>query len=180
MDRAFQSSFRCRRRRSPPAHVRDAVAIDRTQLAGLAILCIDNDLTILDGMETLLAGWGCRVLKAPDLATAVEALVESAIVPDALLVDYHLDEGNGIGAIAALRQRLGADLPAILITADRTPAGPRRGTVRCRGGAQQADQAGGAARAPGTMPCAARRGGVMRSDHLVMPGPERSEGARHP
>jgi CheY-like chemotaxis protein len=42
-------------------------------------------------------------------------------VPNGLLVDYHLDDGNGIAAIVALRQRLGADLPAILITADRSP-----------------------------------------------------------
>ena len=37
------------------------------------------------------------------------------------VVDYHLDHGNGIDAIAALRRRYG-DLPAILITADRSPA----------------------------------------------------------
>ena len=36
-------------------------------------------------------------------------------------VDYHLDEGNGIEAINGLRRRLGEDLPAILITADRSP-----------------------------------------------------------
>ena len=41
--------------------------------------------------------------------------------PNGLLVDYHLDGGNGIEAIAALRRRFGADLPAILITADRSP-----------------------------------------------------------
>ena len=37
-----------------------------------------------------------------------------------LLVDYHLDNANGVDAIVALRARLGRDLPAILITADRT------------------------------------------------------------
>ena len=41
--------------------------------------------------------------------------------PNGLLVDYHLDRGNGIEAIAELRRRFGADLPAILITADRSP-----------------------------------------------------------
>ncbi len=62
-------------------------------------------------METLLGGWGCRVLKAPDLATAIAALAESKqVTPDGLLVDYHLDEGNGIEAIAQLRRRFGAEL----------------------------------------------------------------------
>jgi signal transduction histidine kinase len=95
--------------------------VDRGQLAGLAVVCIDNDLTILDGMQTLLAGWGCGVVKAPDLATAMAALAENKTIPDALLVDYHLDTGDGIAAIHALRQRFGAELTAILITADRGP-----------------------------------------------------------
>ncbi len=104
-----------------PAKVppRDMIEIDRGQLAGLAVLCIDNELTILDGMETLLGGWGCRVCKAPDLKTAIAMLAESKIVPDALLVDYHLDDGNGIEAISELRRRLGAGAAGILITADR-------------------------------------------------------------
>jgi CheY-like chemotaxis protein len=37
------------------------------------------------------------------------------------LVDYHLDTGNGIEAIVELRRRYGTDIPAILITADRSP-----------------------------------------------------------
>ncbi|MEA2906872.1 MAG: hypothetical protein QOI12_4259 [Alphaproteobacteria bacterium] len=100
---------------------RDAPDLDRGQLAGIAVLCVDNELTILDGMETLLGGWGCRVLKAPDLESALAALAESKVAPDALLIDYHLDSGNGVEAIATLRQRLGADIAAILITADRGP-----------------------------------------------------------
>jgi CheY-like chemotaxis protein len=73
-------------------------------------------------METLLGGWGCRVLKAPDLKTALAALSDAKATPNGVLVDYHLDEGNGVEAIAALRWRFGNELPAILITADRSPA----------------------------------------------------------
>jgi signal transduction histidine kinase len=90
------------------------------RLAGTVILCIDNEPAILDGMETLLGGWNCRVLKAADLAGALAVLDASDTEPDGLLVDYHLDGGNGVGAIAALRHRLQRDLPAILITADRS------------------------------------------------------------
>ena len=85
------------------------------------VLCIDNEPKVLDGMDVLLGGWGCQVLKAPDLATAMAAIAQSPVALNGLLVDYHLDRGNGIEAIAALRQRLGAGLPAILITADRSP-----------------------------------------------------------
>jgi len=94
---------------------------DRGRLSGVTVLCLDNDLSILDGMEQLLAGWGCAVLKAPDLAAAMGVIARSGAPPDGLLVDYHLDEGDGIAAIGRLRDRFGADLAAILITADRSP-----------------------------------------------------------
>jgi Na+/proline symporter/signal transduction histidine kinase len=94
------------------------------RLTGTVALCIDNDRSILDGMEKLLGGWGCRVLTAADLTEALAAMDASGLEPDGLLVDYHLDGGNGIVAIVELRRRLGRqlgrDLPAILITADRS------------------------------------------------------------
>ena len=100
---------------------RDQPFVDPGQFAGTTALCIDNEPSVLDGMATLLGGWGCDVIKAPDLDTALAAIAESANPPNGLLVDYHLDHGNGIDAIVALRAHCG-DLPAILITADRSPA----------------------------------------------------------
>ncbi|MGH6771463.1 MAG: PAS domain-containing hybrid sensor histidine kinase/response regulator [Xanthobacteraceae bacterium] len=105
----------------PARERRAASGIDRGHLAGIAMVCIDNDLAILSGMEIMLGGWGCRVLKAADLETALEAIEDSGVVPDGLLVDYHIDEGNGIEAIAELQRRYGKHLSAILITADRSP-----------------------------------------------------------
>ena len=99
---------------------RELANVDRGRLQGISVLCIDNEPKVLDGMDALLGGWGCQVLKAPDLATAIAAMTETH-VPNGLLVDYHLDRGNGLEAIVELRRRFGADLPAILITADRTP-----------------------------------------------------------
>jgi Na+/proline symporter/CheY-like chemotaxis protein len=90
------------------------------QLAGTVVLCIDNEQAILEGMQALLGGWNCRVLKAVDLAGALAAIEESGLTPDGLLVDYHLDGGNGIDAIIDLRRRYNRDLPAILVTADRS------------------------------------------------------------
>ena len=95
--------------------------VDRGHLLGTVVVCIDNEPKILDGMEALLGGWGCHVLKAPDLAGAVAAIAVAKLSPNGLLIDYHLDKGNGIDAITDLRRRFGADLPAILITADPSP-----------------------------------------------------------
>ena len=100
---------------------RDEIRVDPSQLVGTTALCIDNEPAVLDGMETMLRGWGCEVIKAADLDGALAAAEESAHAPGGLLVDYHLDHGNGIEAIVRLRARYG-DLPAILITADRSPA----------------------------------------------------------
>jgi Na+/proline symporter/signal transduction histidine kinase/CheY-like chemotaxis protein len=90
------------------------------RLEGTVVLCIDNERAILDGMESLLGGWGCRALKAADLVEALAAIESSGLEPDGLLVDYHLDGANGIAVIAELRRRFGRQIPAILITADRS------------------------------------------------------------
>jgi len=99
----------------------DSASIDAGQLAGTCALCIDNEPTILDGMQTLLSGWGCDVIKAPNFDAAVAACTLTNQVPNGLLVDYHLDDGDGIQTIAGLRRHFGSDMPAILITADRSP-----------------------------------------------------------
>ena len=90
-----------------------------TPLQGLVILAIDNEAAILDGMETLLTGWGCHVIKAPNAAAALREVKAAKAKPDVILIDYHLDGGHGIEAVTGLRWKLGK-LPAVLITADRT------------------------------------------------------------
>src|SRR5262249_50270302 len=95
--------------------------VDAGQLADMTVVCIDNEPKILDGMETLLGGWGCRVLAAADLRGAQTAIANAKARPNGLLIDYHLADGNGIDAILQWRWQLGAELPSILITADRSP-----------------------------------------------------------
>ena len=89
-------------------------------LAGLTICAIDNEPRILDGMRVMLEGWGCTVVTAGSRAEAIEAFDSAAMRPDAAVVDYHLDADNGVDVVAALRERYGAELPAVLVTADRT------------------------------------------------------------
>ena len=90
------------------------------QLSGLKILAIDNEPSILDGMRLLLGGWGCTVATASGLDEAL-SLMDAGLSPDVVIADYHLDEGDGLASIASLRKRAGAGLPAILLTADRSP-----------------------------------------------------------
>jgi CheY-like chemotaxis protein len=94
-------------------------------LKGMVLLCIDNEPAILDGMRMLLSGWGCQVITAPSLTGAFESLKPAADAPfkrpHIIIADYHLDRGTGIEAIVALRWKLGQDIPAVLLTADRSP-----------------------------------------------------------
>lgn len=90
--------------------------------AGKLVMVIDNEASILDGMSALLSGWGCRVLTASHEAAALAMLDQEDRVPDLILADYHLDEGaTGDDAVQAVRRHCGSAIPAIVITADRTP-----------------------------------------------------------
>ena len=99
----------------------DAAPVAHQPLAGLVVLAIDNEPRILEGMQALLGGWGCRIVVAPNEHEAGAALAQLGILPDVLIADYHLDDTNGLALIPSLRDKIGTHLPAILITADRTP-----------------------------------------------------------
>jgi CheY-like chemotaxis protein/anti-sigma regulatory factor (Ser/Thr protein kinase) len=89
--------------------------------AALTVLVVDNEAAVQDGMRTLLQGWGCRVIAAAALPEALAGLAAERLAPDVALVDLHLDNGlDGFAVIAALRAAFGADLPAALISADRS------------------------------------------------------------
>ncbi len=41
--------------------------------------------------------------------------------PDAIIADYHLGDGTGVEAIAAIRGLWQESIPALMVTADRSP-----------------------------------------------------------
>ncbi len=86
-------------------------------LAG-RILVVDNDATALEAITHLLHSWGWRVHAAAGAAEACQAPWQ----PQALILDYHLDDGlTGLDLLVDLRQRHG-DLPVAVLTADRSAA----------------------------------------------------------
>jgi CheY-like chemotaxis protein len=96
------------------------LALGSEPLRGLKVLAIDNEPRVLEGMQSLMSRWGCAVVTAHGLNEAREAL-EAFGAPDVVIADYHLDQGDGVEAIRALRKALGRDMSAILATADRSP-----------------------------------------------------------
>ncbi|GLK80206.1 hybrid sensor histidine kinase/response regulator [Methylopila turkensis] len=107
---------------APPARaVEGPAAANSSPLSGLVVLAIDNEPSILEGMSTLLTGWGCTALTAASQREGERVVHKHKLTPDVLLADYHLDEADGLEAIVNLRWKLGTPIPAVLITADRSP-----------------------------------------------------------
>jgi len=106
---------------APTERIADAA----DSLAGLRVLCIDNDREILDGMRALLSRWHVITLTAASADGAIALLdaLPLADTPDVALVDFHLhDRLDGLGIIDLLRERLGDGLPAALLTGDGSDA----------------------------------------------------------
>ncbi len=90
------------------------------QLNGTQVLCIDNEATILEGMEALLEQWGCDVKTAGNRVEAINQLRAYEQGPDMVLIDYHLDETTGIDLFRELIDLSGGSLSGALVTADRS------------------------------------------------------------
>ncbi len=89
-------------------------------MPGIKVLCVDNDPLVLKGLSSLLEQWKCFVITAPSSARAIETIEKLNVTPDIVLMDYHLNEETGVDAIKRLRDLLGQNLPAVLVTAERS------------------------------------------------------------
>jgi signal transduction histidine kinase len=99
-----------------PAAVATPAAASAADFGTCEVLVIDNDPQVLEGMQSLLHSWNCRVIRA---ASVGEALDQATLAPDIVIADYHLDGGAlGTEAIETLRTRFGPDIPSLLITSD--------------------------------------------------------------
>ncbi|RUM98912.1 response regulator [Pseudaminobacter arsenicus] len=104
-------------KQGPVAEVRRRLPVIGA-LNGLRVLCIDNDTRILEGMRLLLQGWGCEVQAYSGSAAFNVGWPKAA--PDIILADYHLDNESGLDVIVRLRAMFAAQIPAMLLTADRS------------------------------------------------------------
>ncbi|MCG5240751.1 hybrid sensor histidine kinase/response regulator [Azospirillum doebereinerae] len=92
------------------------------RLAGTSVLVLDNEPAVVAGMEALLRGWSCAVVSATNGDQALALLSGMPKPPDLLIADYHLDDGVlGVDEVARLRAACGRILPAVIVTANRTP-----------------------------------------------------------
>ena len=112
--------------RGDPAQVAAAPAApsaaDVDALRGKVIAVVDDERDVREGLAELLGMWRCKPVAAASARELLEQLELSGARPDAVIADYRLREHEtGAGAIAALRARYGASLPALIMSGDTTP-----------------------------------------------------------
>jgi CheY-like chemotaxis protein len=111
------ADLKARSTRPPASGLLLASAVDNVR-----VLVVDNDDAVLDGMTRLLRTWQCQAVAVADRNDAQTHIARSGFRPDILLADYHLNDGDlGTDLIVDIRDQLGAEIPAAVITADRSP-----------------------------------------------------------
>jgi PAS domain S-box-containing protein len=99
---------------------RAKLSIDHTSAPlGGAILVIEDDSLIREGLEELFNSRGLDVVSAADGNDAVALITKKNIRPDLILSDYNLPGSmDGLESINAVRTALASEIPAIVLTGD--------------------------------------------------------------
>jgi signal transduction histidine kinase/CheY-like chemotaxis protein len=91
-------------------------AAGASRLNGLRVLLIEDDANVLMATAMLLERWGCVVQQARAMPAATPHC-------DVVISDYDLNaEMTGAECIARVRERLGTQVPAVLLTGHDTKA----------------------------------------------------------
>jgi PAS domain S-box-containing protein len=94
----------------------------RQPIGAPRVLLVEDDMSVRDATRMLLSVEGYQVTGVATLVEALEHLAGGKGI-DLLVTDYHLANGEtGTSVISALRDSLGTDLKAVLITGDTSNA----------------------------------------------------------
>ncbi|MFG1465657.1 ATP-binding protein [Xanthobacter sp. DSM 24535] len=93
------------------------------EFLGVNVMVIEDNEMLRTTVCGLLERWGVQVTAASDGVRAIELVAQGGEVPDLVLVDYRLPNGQtGTEVLARLRELVGIRLPGIVATADTDPA----------------------------------------------------------
>lgn len=102
-----------------PKPRRADTAVKAQSVAGLRVLCLDDEPIILDAMRALLGRWKCKVETAANITAAAELLNSSTF--DVIIADYQLNEPKtGLDVLLQYRAGLPAPSNVALLTAETT------------------------------------------------------------
>ena len=98
---------------------------EAARLDGLRVLVIDDERTILEGLQVVLGSWGAEVIAAQSRAQALDLAARWAQPPDVVVSDLLLQGGdNGLEVLAALERLpngIGARTARLLVTGETKP-----------------------------------------------------------
>jgi DNA-binding NtrC family response regulator len=101
----------------------------RLDLSGKLVVVIDDDAQVLEGTRRALQDWGCRVITAETIGSALAKIGEERQPPDLVLADFRLrGEETGLMAIDLINRVVGTDTPAVIVTGDTDPRRLREAT----------------------------------------------------
>jgi PAS domain S-box-containing protein len=90
---------------------------------GGTVLLVDDDQAVLAASQLFLELEGYEVVAAASPGAVDGAITAAAHAIDLVVTDYHLnDRQTGLDIVAAVRQRFGRAVPAILVTGDTSPS----------------------------------------------------------
>lgn len=95
---------------------------DGSLLEGSRIWSVEDDARVRQSIQTLLTGWGCEVVLAATAEEALRLAEQDPSAPDLLLLDYRLPDGNGPALVPDLFRRWGAEVPVLIVSAERDAA----------------------------------------------------------
>lgn len=91
---------------------------ENEKVTGLVIL-IEDDVKVAKAWELLLEAEGMRVAVAASASEADAVTRHLDTVPDLIISDFHLLDGStGVEAVAAIREAVGKNVPAFIVSGD--------------------------------------------------------------
>ena len=101
----------------------EVVADAAPRLPGGVAWIVDDHEAVREGTAALLRQWGLRVVAVASFDQVPDLLVRHPRGPDLVLADYRLAQGeSGLTGVQRMRQRLGREVPAILVSGDTAPS----------------------------------------------------------
>ena len=90
-------------------------------LSGVRVTAVDDDAQGLAGLSELLRAWGCRVTALQSGEDIGRWMGADSAPPEIVIADFHLDDGaTGLDVIERIRGRFKRDIPAFIVSSDRT------------------------------------------------------------
>lgn len=107
---------------TPVRAVAEPPRVMGVELHNMVVLVVDDEALVREGMRELLASWGCHVVIAASGEEALARLSADDRLPDLIVSDYRLPEGEtGIEVIERVQSALPVRVPAVLISGDTAP-----------------------------------------------------------